>query len=426
MTRRRFLRMLTRAGVASPALFGQIGCAPALTPGLSGTGLSLGYVTGEVTSDRAIVWLRAQPGTDVMLHYGKDRNFNPFSSIGPFAVDAAADHTVQIELARLDAATTYFYFATAGRKSPGYAGSFITAPAPDDAAKVTFCFSGDTQESFQPFTIMNAVRAQQPNFFLYLGDTIYADRDWQARKLDEFWAKYRGNRSDAAAQLCFSQVSTYVVWDDHDVLDNYIPGDPLAALGRKAFFDYWPVRRHELERQRIYRSFRWGKAMELFLLDTRQYRDPNSRTMLGKTQKEWLLINLSKSTAVFKFIATSVPMFGGGRDRWDGYPEERKEIVSVIAERKLTGVVFLSADLHYAAITRLPDAGDLKDITAGPLAAPLNRIAKGDDPAFEYFSADRFNFAKITIDPTVNPTEALVEFIDADNLIMHRAQVAAL
>jgi hypothetical protein len=60
------------------------------------------------------------------------------------------------------------------------------------------------------------------------------------------------------------------------------------------------------------------------------------------------------------------------------------------------------------------------------LAAPLNRIANGDDPAFEYFLADRFNFAKITIDPTVNPTNAVVEFIDADNLIMHRAQVAAL
>jgi alkaline phosphatase D len=362
----------------------------------------------------------------VWLHYGKDRSWAHFSSIGPFAVDAAADHTVQIEMDTLEAATTYFYYATAGRKQPAYAGSFITAPAPDDLANVTFCFSGDTQESYQPFTIMNAVRAQQPNFFLHLGDTIYADRDWQARTLDEFWEKYRANRIDAATQLCLSQMSTYVVWDDHDVLENHVADDPLASIGRKAFIDYWPIRRDKLERQRIYRSFRWGKAMELFLLDTRQYRDPSSRTKLGKTQKKWLLDKVSRSTALFKFIATSVPMFGGGRDRWDGYPEERKEILNFITQRKLTGVVFLSADLHYAAITRLPDAGGLKDITAGPLAAPLNRIANGADPAFEYFSADRFNFVKITINPTVEPTNAQVEFIDKDNRRMHRTQIAAL
>jgi alkaline phosphatase D len=273
---------------------------------------------------------------------------------------------------------------------------------------------------------MNAVRAQQPHFFLYLGDTIYADRDWHARNLDEFWAKHRANRSDAATQLCFSTMSAYVVWDDHDVLDNYVPDDPLASIGRKAFFDYWPITRHELERQRIYRSFRWGKAMELFLLDTRQYRKPNTRTMLGKTQKEWLLSSISQSNALFKFIVTSVPMFGGGRDRWDGYPEERREIIDFVNEKKLSGVVFLSADLHYAAITHLPGAGGLKDITAGPLAAPLNEKADASAPQFEYFSAERFNFAKITIDPTLEPTHALVEFIDEDNRLMYRAQIAAV
>jgi alkaline phosphatase D len=68
----------------------------------------------------------------------------------------------------------------------------------------------------------------------------------------------------------------------------------------------------ELERQRIYRSFRWGKAMELFLLDTRQYRDPNGRTMLGKTQKKWLLDKVSRSIALFKFIATSCPCLVAG------------------------------------------------------------------------------------------------------------------
>ena len=69
--------------------------------------------------------------------------------------------------------------------------------------------------------------------------------------------------------------------------------------------------------------------MELFLLDTRQYRDPGTGTMLGKAQKDWLFKRLAASSAIFKFVATSVPMAGGGIDRWDGYPAERAETAAL-------------------------------------------------------------------------------------------------
>jgi alkaline phosphatase D len=145
--------------------------------------------------------------------------------------------------------------------------------------------------------------------------------------------------------------------------------------------------------------------------------------MLGQAQKEWLLNGLMKSSAIFKFIATSVPMEGGGRDRWDGYPQERAQILSFIRKNKITGVVFLSADLHYAAITRISNSGGLRDITAGPLAAPLNRVTDGTARRFEFFLAENFNFAKITVDP--RSAYAVVEFIDQDNHIFHRATIDA-
>ena len=160
----------------------------------------------------------------------------------------------------------------------------------------------------------------------------------------------------------------------------------MAPIGRKAFLDYWPIRRNLEEPQRIYRSFRWGKALELFILDTRQYRDRKHGTMLGESQKEWLFEGISRSEAIFKFIATSVPMAGGGSDRWDGYPRERSEILGYIREKKITGVIFLSADLHCAAITRIPKSNGLRDITAGPLAAPLNRITEWNRQPVSSFS----------------------------------------
>jgi hypothetical protein len=87
--------------------------------------------------------------------------------------------------------------------------------------------------------------------------------------------------------------------------------------------------------------------------------------------------------------------------------------------------VFLSADLHYAAITKIPNGGGLRDITAGPLGAPLNRVSNGAARRYEFFLAENFNFAKVTVDPKHNSGTALVEFIDQDNRVFHGAKISA-
>jgi alkaline phosphatase D len=406
-----------------PSLGGPQGCAPALTAPDPDTGLSLGYVAGDVTADGATVWVRAEPGGRVALHYGADPGLNEFSIIGPLTVAADADHSALFHLRNLPSGTACYYRAAVIGKVPGPIARFISAPGADDDRSVVFCFSGDSRESYRPFTVMNAVRAQRPDFFLHLGDTIYADRNGAATTLPEFWGKYRSNRDDAATQRLHSETSVYVTWDDHEIADNYQAGHPLAPTGYKAFLDYWPIRRDPREPTRIYRSFPWGKALELFVLDTRQYRDRGRGSMLGQRQKEWLFDGLMKSSALFKFIATSVPMEGGGSDRWDGYPKERAEIIKFIRSSKTTGVVFLSADLHCAAIRRIRSSAGLKNIIAGPLGAPLNRITDSSSRRFEFFLAENFNFAKITVDPRA--AEALVEFIDQDNETFHRARINA-
>lgn len=423
MNRREFLKTVGGAGIAIPALLAGSACGPVVVQSDPGSGLSLGYISGDVTANSALIWLRAEAGSQVSLQFSVDSGFAEFSSTKAFSVDPSADLTAQISLDNLQRSTRYYYRALVAGKIPGPVASFLTAPRPDDDAKVAFCFSGDTRESYQPFSVMQAVRAQQPDFFLHLGDTIYADRGGSARRLEEFWQKYRANRNDPFHRNCFAATSVYAIWDDHEVEDDYLPGHPLAPIGRKAFLDYWPIRRTATDPERIYRSLRWGRAVELILLDTRQYRDPNRTTMLGIAQREWLFDVLAKSTSTFKFIATTVPMAGGGSDRWDGYPKERTEILRYINEKKLRGVVFLSADLHCAAITKIPRSGGLIDIAAGPLAAPLNRVTNGTNRRYEFFRAENFNFAKITVNPKVNPNEALLEFIDQDNQVFHTRKI---
>ena len=394
MDRREFLKFMGGAGLALPGLWSASSCSPAIIKPDHDTGLWLGCVSGDVRSDSALVWLRAEPGSRVTLRYGNEPGLAQFQTTGVLTVDAGADCTATFCLDGLAPATRYYYQAVVEGRTAGSIASFVTAPRPDDNHKVSFCFSGDTRQSYKPFTVMQAVRAQRPDFFLYLGDTIYADRNGTARSLEEFWGKYRINRDDAAVQSCFRDTSVYAMWDDHEVEDDYLPGNPLAPIGRKAFLDYWPVRRPATDSEQIYRAVRWGRAVDLIILDTRQYRAPDRSTMLGRRQKEWFFDRLANSNATFKFVATTVPMAGGGKDRWDGYPKERAEILRYIHDKKISGVVFMSADLHYAAVTKIPKGNGLLDITAGPLAAPLNRVTNSANRRYEFFLAENFNFAK--------------------------------
>jgi alkaline phosphatase D len=425
LPRREFLKLVGKTTVALPYLFSQWGCAPTLTAADQDTGLWLGHVTGDVTQDSAIVWLHAQSGNLVSLQYGKDPALGEFTASDSMPVDPDADHTAHIKLEELEPATTYYYRATVAGKKPGPIARFRTAPRSEDSAVVKFCFSGDTRQTYQPFTIMDAIHANGPDFFIHLGDTIYADRNGTATRLPEYWAKYSNNRGDAASQRLFSDTSAYVIWDDHEVANDYEGFHPLAAIGRRAFFDYWPVGRNSQEPDRLYRSFRWGKAMELFLLDARQYRDWKKGTMLGRQQRQWLFESLASSTAMFKCIATSVPFYAGGRDRWDGYPRERTEIIEWIKERKITGVFFIAADVHYAAVSKVPGGLKLKEIVTGPLAAPLNVLATGLSQGFEFFFNQNFNFGMITIDPKSSPPRMLVEIRDPANETLYKTTIPA-
>lgn len=425
MNRRKFLKTLGGAGLALPGLVGASSCAPRLFNPDPSTGLSLGYVSGDVRSDSALVWLRAEAGSRVLIRFGTDPGLARYQSTPAQTVDAGADHSAIYSLDGLAPATRYYYRGIVEERAAGPVGSFVTAPRADDHAKVSFCCSGDTRQGYKPFTVMNAVRAQEPDFFLHLGDTIYADRNGSARTLPEFWNKYRINRDDAASLSCFAGTSVYVVWDDHEVANDYMPDHPLAATGRKAFLDYWPIRRPAAEPELIYHAVRWGRAAELIILDPRQYRALDRSTMLGQRQKEWFLDRLASSMATFKFVATTVPMAGGGKDRWDGYPKERDEILGYIRDKKISGVVFLSADLHYAAVTKIPGGNGLLDITAGPLAAPLNRVTNSANRRYEFYLAENFNFAKLTIDPKVNGNQALLEFIDQDNQVFYTRKLRA-
>lgn len=424
LTRREFLN-LAGTTAASVAL------APWLSPAtgawaqaLAGTGLSLPCAAGDVSADGAVIWLRAEREEAVAVEYGKDPSLKDSVKSAPVQVIGDNDYTGKVLLRDLEPRTAYYYRAAIADKKPGPVARFVTAPRADHVADVRFAFSGDTRQSYQPFTLMDGIREKKPDFFLHLGDTIYGDLEGRARHLSQFRDKYVANRKDEPTQRLFAETSLYVVWDDHEVADNYRALDPLAPVGRRAFMDYWPIRQDPSDPQRIYRSARWGKAAELFILDTRQYRDETAGTILGPQQKQWFLHALAASDARFKFVCTSVPFSSPSADKWGGYPADRAEVIGVIEQKKIRGVIFLTADVHYAAVVRVPGNTALREIIVGPLAAQMGK-ATGTAKRFEYFNNKHLNYGLVQVHAEGGEPYVEIEILTDKNLLLHRIRIDA-
>ncbi|MEX2196240.1 MAG: alkaline phosphatase D family protein, partial [Thermoleophilaceae bacterium] len=159
-------------------------------------------------------------------------------------------------------------------------------------------------------------------------------------------------------------------WDDHEVQNTYSGGDPdggdadYSAIpvgipqfppfqysvkrrdaAYRAFFQSMPT--FTIGRQRLYHKATFGRHVDLFVLDERQYRSVASRRFLGADQSEFLRSGLTQSSASWKVIANAVMiMGGGGSDSWEGFPAEREALLGVISQNEVQDVVFITGDMH--------------------------------------------------------------------------------
>ena len=397
---------------------------------------------GEVGDRRAVLWVRGvEPGA-VAVGWGEAAA--PERRRAEVRVAAAQDLTAKIPLEPLTPATRYRYRVAQGARE--VAGEFTTAPPPDAAAPVRFAWSGDLggrngcRLIGEGFPVFHALRSRPVDFFLFVGDTIYADQrcggpdrvpgyDFSARTLPEYRAKHRYNRADPALQAYFRTTPIYAIWDDHEVRNDFSgPTEPRMPVGRQAFLDYFPIAPPPAEPGRLYRSFRWGKLLEVFILDTRQYRSPNgerdghAKTMLGAGQKRWLLESLTGSPATWKVVVSSVSMsvptgglerrdgwsgagfFGGPVENGTGFASERDALLRALRERGVRNLVVLTADVHHAEVIRHEPfpRWPVWELIAGPLSATLGQprpldASLNSRSLFAMGSIE--NFGEVTVEP---------------------------
>ncbi len=294
-------------------------------------------------------------------------------------------------------------------------------------------------DAFGGLRLYETMARHTPDLFVNSGDLIYADNPvaeavpmedgttWRnlttpakrkvAETLDEFRGNYAYYLTDHHAQAFNAAIPNIVQWDDHDVLNNWTPATNLdanpayseksigrlAANARRALFDFLPIRPGVDDAERIYRAYSYGPLAEIFVLDQRSYRGANSTNlqdrmsnetaMLGAAQIDWLEAQLARSPATWKIIASDQPLgliVGDGLrngqplyEAWangDGPPLGRElelaRLLSFIKHHRIENVVWITADVHYAAAHEFdPRRAVFTDFTsfwefvAGPLHA---------------------------------------------------------
>ena len=381
--------------------------------------VTYGVQSGDVTRTSAVVWARANRLSRMIVEVDTNNTFSaPRAIRGPVA-RAATDFTTQVDLSGLLPGEQLFYrvfFQDLDDRrliSEPSAGSFRTAPS--RKRTLSFVWSGDTagqgwgiNPDFGGMRLYEAMRAVQPDFFVHSGDTVYADGPipesvalpdgsvWRnivtpekvkvAETLDEFRGNYKYNLIDPNLRSFNAEVPIFAQWDDHETTNNWYPteilDDPrytvtdvdlLAARARRAFVEFMPLREQHGDPERIYRKVPYGPLLDLFFIDMRTYRGPNTSNdqrrrspvteILGRRQLEWLKHQLRGSRATWKVIASDMPVglvvpdgettFEAVANDHDGRALGRElevaELLSFIKRQGISNVVWITADVHYTA-----------------------------------------------------------------------------
>jgi phosphodiesterase/alkaline phosphatase D-like protein len=384
----------------------------ALAPGGAGAAaFPDGVAAGDAGPTSALLWTRAErPGT-IVVRVGATRDLHAPVARRTLATRAATGRVARVTIRGLRPRTRYWFRFSRGA-SRSALGSFRTAPAAGSERRVRFSVLGGIDPAFDPgLGVVARAAAHAGDFTILLGDTVGAGPG-------DGHAAYRRLLARPPVRALRAATGLYAV-----------PGVAEDAYGRRAFEAAVPVSgRRDTG---YYRSLRWGKAVELFLLDERSYRSPpaivpacdNSRsgapdaaptlpdasrleytgfyyplgapvapaclraqrsprrTMLGGAQLAALRRGIARSTARFKVVLSEAAMTQSyflPYHRWEGYEHERQKLVALLRD-EVDNVVVLSAgstgslvgDVRLRTLEAPGVAnGGFDDIGIGPAAAP--------------------------------------------------------
>ncbi len=406
--------------------------------------LTHGPVVGAVTDKFAKIFVRTDRAASVKIQYSTAPDLSNSARSVTQRTRKVTDFTTQIPLEHLQPNTTY-YFNILVDDVPQLAApypQFKTFVPAGQAVPFKFVVLTDFREVAKPpVQVQTFARAnqEQPAFVIIGGDFDHSNPQTIDERRQMFKNLYTPARGlEDFVNLILRRYPVAHMWDDHDYgADNadktYLgKGDALEVLQ-----EYFPV--YPIPLYGDWQKFSYAQA-DFFLLDSRSERDPDSdpngpgKSMLDGDQLGeagqwvWLTQGLLKSQATWKFILTPV-VFNRTvpkSDSWSGFPAERARLVKFIRDNNIHGVVFISGDLHGAAI----DDGTNSDFPE--MLVPGANVGGGftspETGAWTQGVCRNLNkialcngYGVVTV--TTNPDAALLQTINEDGNVMQQLTV---
>ncbi len=381
---------------------------PPTTISLAADPFLLGVTAGDADATSVVLWTRLvgdglPDSVDVTWEIGPVGDPAAVTASGIVTASGADGHSVHV-VVPIDGPVAYRFRAggftsPAGRAAPAIGG---------DSLRLASASCQHFETGF--YAAHRDLAAWQPDAVVFLGDFIYEGAglpvgDGRVRSHDGpeptdlagYRARYAQYLSDADLQAARAACPWYVVWDDHEVENDYasltpeVPADAAGfparrAAAYRAWWEHMPVRLPppvDGADDPIYRTAAFGGLLDLVLLDGRQYRsdqacgnaklsvDPPcpeaaepARTMLGATQEAWLGETLANSTATWTLLGQQTVLsdlrLPNGAilnpDQWDGYAPARDRLLAQAAP--VAGrLLVLTGDIHLAGVGTLPGIG---------------------------------------------------------------------
>jgi alkaline phosphatase D len=439
--------------------------APRLPAVESGAGphQALGTRAGEATATTAIVWTRltrnptrnntgivipgrvndnqkkgrppaevtvpveqlegACPGAPgrVRLRYGTRADLADAVTTAWVEVSEAEDFIHQFRLGGLRPGTAYHYVSEAAapggsRTTSTVRGRFFTAPASAAAAEVRFCVM--TCQGYPDrghpdgHDIYPAMLALDPHFACLTGDLVYYDND-EPRAVTARLARYHWERMFSLPRLVefTRQVGTYWLKDDHDTLNN--DSWPGARMGEFTFAEGQRIFRQQapLQDGPSYRTVRWGRDLQVWFTDGRDFRSPNTtpdgpdKTIWGAEQKAWFKRTVRESDATWKVLVSPTPLVGpdratGKNDNHSnaGFAHEGNEIRAWLQANAPDNFFVVCGDRHWQYHSVHPDTG-LNEFSVGAASDEHAGGTPGENPRYHRFHRVKGGFLSVTVQP---------------------------
>jgi alkaline phosphatase D len=302
---------------------------------------------------------------------------------GWVSVDSVKNFTTQWNLDNLTPGTKYVVELEARlNESSGISdkvqGSFRTPPTAESQEEIDFCIvtchDYQRRDTTAGHKIYSSMLKLFPDFYVHTGDIEYYDRPEPFAMTEELM-RFKWDRLYALPlqRRFWSQVTSYFMKDDHDVLSNdAFPGKTYGIVswerGLEIFDEQVP------SADVPYKTVRWGKDLQIWLTDGRVYRSKNTdtdglgKTIFGEEQKEWLFETLKESDATFKVIINANPVLGPDRDNKNdnyansGYKYEGDEIRKLL--NGFDNVYLCNGDRHWQYVTHI-DGTQLWEFSCG-------------------------------------------------------------